>query len=171
MKELESLCGFKIRTQKLLYRATLDGFQATTFHAKCDRISKTLVIIRSTSGNVFGGFTTQTWDGFGQKTDPNAFIFSLINKDGKPEKMPINPSQVKNAVYASPQHGPIFGGGREIIIYDCSNANSASFSTFEKTFMTNGPKTNEYLAGTKNFCVSEIEVYNICDGAGGSILI
>ncbi len=39
---------------------------------------------------IFGGFTTVNWDSSnGWKSDLNAFIFSLTNKDNKPVKMKI----------------------------------------------------------------------------------
>ena len=50
------------RKWDLLYRATRDGFDAADFHVKCDGKSKTLVIVKAASGNVFGGYTECTWD-------------------------------------------------------------------------------------------------------------
>ena len=47
---------------------------------KCDNKPNTLVIIKSTNGNVFGGYTEQSWSGIGCEADSNAFIFSFINK-------------------------------------------------------------------------------------------
>lgn len=65
---------------QLLYRASDDGYEAKNFHQKCDDIPNTVTLVRSSNGNVFGGFTTQKWDSHsGYKEDKFAFLFSLIN--------------------------------------------------------------------------------------------
>ncbi len=64
------MCRFSL---SLIYRASRDGFEANKFHTKCDNKSKTLTIIKSTNGYVFGGLYGDV------KNDPNSFIFSLIN--------------------------------------------------------------------------------------------
>jgi len=47
---------------KLEYRATRDGFGAKKFHEKCDNLNApSLVLIKSTNGSIFGGFTTKNW--------------------------------------------------------------------------------------------------------------
>jgi len=70
-----------------LYRATRDGFRAKDFHRKCDNFENTLVVIKSTEGNVFGGFASKPWNSTptvgskkGYVPDQSAFIFSLVNK-------------------------------------------------------------------------------------------
>jgi len=57
-----------------------------------------LVVIKSTEGNVFGGFTSCPWNSissisnsvggttYGYVSDASAFIFSLVNKSNKPFK-------------------------------------------------------------------------------------
>ena len=46
---------------KLLFRGSRDGFQAQTFHSKCDNKGPTVTIMKS--GNyIFGGFTEKSWD-------------------------------------------------------------------------------------------------------------
>jgi len=40
---------------KLIYRASQDGFEASSFHSKCDSDPNTLVLIKSEIGNVLGG--------------------------------------------------------------------------------------------------------------------
>jgi len=65
---------------KLLYKATIDTDNAKIFHQKCNNIKNTLIIIETTLGKKFGGYTTQTWDGDNiNKKDENAFLFSLDN--------------------------------------------------------------------------------------------
>jgi len=97
----------------LIYKGSKDGFKASDFHSKCDDKSNTLVIVKSSNGNIFGGNTEQSWlntDPISvriDKNDPKAFIFSLINKEHRPLKIKCSPNNVlrcKNAF------DPIFGG-------------------------------------------------------------
>lgn len=65
---------------ELKYRATGNGFKDRNFHAKCDGVKNTLTVVKTTSGNVFVGFTEQLWNSDVEHvTDPNSFIFSLVN--------------------------------------------------------------------------------------------
>jgi len=45
---------------RLLFQATRDGFAAETFHSRCDKKGPTVTIVKS-RGNIFGGFTKQSW--------------------------------------------------------------------------------------------------------------
>ena len=49
---------------KLLYRASEHNYFAKSFHECCDKaIGPTLVVIKSSEGWIFGGYTTQPWMG------------------------------------------------------------------------------------------------------------
>ena len=48
---------------KLLFRASDHEYKAKSFHECCDDKGPTLVVIKSTSGYIFGGYTTQSWSG------------------------------------------------------------------------------------------------------------
>ena len=98
--QLEKLCGFKIRGKRLLYRASVDGYASVVFHQKCDNTPNTLTVIKSENGYVFGGFTPLTWDGCsGDKKDHKTFLFSLKNKENKPEKMLKDTSKANRSIY------------------------------------------------------------------------
>jgi len=61
-KQLINLCKFPVGQEwDLKYRASKDGFKSTDFHRKCDGIPNTLTVIKSKSGNIFGGFIEQKW--------------------------------------------------------------------------------------------------------------
>ena len=79
VSRLINLCQFHPNQEwNLIYRATQDGFGASQFHEKCDNKPKTLVIIKSTKGYVFGGYTSVAWNRTsGWNRDPKAYIFSL----------------------------------------------------------------------------------------------
>ena len=153
----------RIKEWRLLYRASVDGFLGSDFHRKCDSIPNTVSIIRSTNGFVFGGFTTQTWDGHGNgnyKRDDNAFIFSLINADNNPQKFLIKPANSANAIIYNSNYGPIFGE-YDFIIFNEANSNNSSYSKLGNSYNYSGGNSQGYLAGSYNFCVSEIEAFAI----------
>jgi hypothetical protein len=162
ISELLDLCEFPVCSKwKLLYRGTRDGFGSEEFHFKCDHVPKTLSLIKSHSGNVFGGFTEQTWAGNGYKSDPNAFIFSLINQEKKPIKMM---SQNSSSIYCSPSCSVAFGKGHDFCI--ASNENNNNYSYLGPTYRHPGIKqgseeSHSFLAGTYNFEVVEIEVFQL----------
>jgi len=151
-----------------LYRASRDGFESFSFHLKCDITSVSLTIIKTSNGNIFGGFTTENWSGYySYKTDPSAFIFSLINKYNYPVKL-NNTLGGSYAIYSNPYYGPTFGGGHDFYISDQSNLNINSYSNLGHSYQlpfTNfsygSTEANSFLAGSYNFQTLEIEVYSI----------
>jgi hypothetical protein len=162
-KQLMSLCEFPVRQKwDLIYRASQDGFEAVNFHSKCENKPNTLVIVKSTNGNVFGGYTEQTWNHTGNyKADPNSFIFSLINKLKKPIKMKWSKNY---GICCSSSHGPIFGGGHDLNIADNGNKNTNSSSNLGHSYSHpdyayGSNEASSFLAGSSNFQVSEIEVF------------
>ena len=53
---------FTYTSDKLLYRASRDGWAAANFHSCCDNKGLTVTVVKS--GNyIFGGYTEQHWDG------------------------------------------------------------------------------------------------------------
>jgi hypothetical protein len=121
--KLIALGNFYTKTFQLIYRGSRDSFTASAFHEKCDFIANTVTVVKSTVGFVFGGFTTQTWDGSTSKEDAQAFIFSLRrNVSGfniLTDAQRFNSSSP--AIFADPTNGPIFGSGYDF--YVTNNAN------------------------------------------------
>ena len=110
----------KIKKIKLLYKASRDGDSAQNFHQYCDNITNTLTIVKTTKNKKFGGFTNQTWSGKnGYKSDKNAFIFSLDNKE-----IYYN-SDITKSIYDNNHFDPIFGGAFDFCVYfGCMNNNN-----------------------------------------------
>ena len=165
--DLVNLCGFSIDSKwKLLYRGSLHGFASADFHGKCDGINRTLTIVESSQSNIFGGFTYATWDGANVwKLDLNAFIFSLVNADKKPLKIKYdNIPNPNNTIYCSATYGPYFGNAPSFSIASNANANSTSASSLGANFKHpeyefNSNEAKQFLAGSNNFQIREIEVY------------
>jgi hypothetical protein len=166
--ELIDLCEFSPNDKwSLLYLGTRDGFDSNDFHSKCDGHSNTLTLLKAKgSGFIFGGFTTVSWESPTDhkfKSDPNAFIFSLTNKDNQPVKIKIDPDEHEYAIYCNSEYGPTFGED-DIHIADNSNTTMNSYSDLGWTYKH--PQYEEgtieaqtFLAGTDWFQLDEIEVY------------
>jgi hypothetical protein len=92
---------------RLIYRASRDGFAASSFHSKCDNIANTVTVIRTTSNSVFGGFTSAKWtSNWEWSYDANAFIFSL-RRSGNSNKERFNVTYPDDAIFSYSSFGPI----------------------------------------------------------------
>jgi hypothetical protein len=170
------LCNFpSIKKWNLQYRASRDGFDAEEFHKRCDGIANTLTVIKSEHGNIFGGFTEKAWDSSGEcYEDPEAFIFSLVNKENKPFKVMC--TNGFNAIICESSLGPSFGGqnGDDILICSNSHVNKSSLCNFGSSYKhvdypndeehdyqnDEEQKTMSILAGSyDDFQILEIEVF------------
>ena len=137
----------------LLYKAFSDGDKASTFHKKCDKHPLTLVLVETTEGVRFGGFSKQSWDGKClKKKDNDAFVFSIdtgkcfdIKKD-------------EPAIGCYPKFGPVFFGC-QIRIYD--EFFTKGGTTCLRGLNYNTEKDYELNNGERNFIVKDIEVYEI----------
>ncbi|CDW83051.1 UNKNOWN [Stylonychia lemnae] len=155
---------FKVGTKnKLVYKGTRDGFRPAFFHIACDNKGPTITLILSDKGEVFGGYSSLSWESSNQWVkDPHAFIFSLT----------------KNTLHEQYQHfeqGVLhhslcfmrFGYGNDIFIKDNCNINCNSYCLLGGTFTPpqgsnyGDQLARDYLAGCENFRVIEIEVYTI----------
>jgi hypothetical protein len=81
MDELLTICELSTNPDyslyELIYRASEHGFGAADFHFRCDNKPKTLTVIKSNEGNVFGGFTVKEWLSFYLDIDLNFYKFLL----------------------------------------------------------------------------------------------
>ncbi len=158
---LIKVCEFSLKDKwNLLYRGTRDGFGVNDFLSKCDDHSNTLTIVKAKrSSYIFGGFTSIDWgSSSGWKSDPNAFLFSLTNKDNHPCKM--RQISTNKSIFCYSIYGPIFGGGYDICICNYANTKAGSFSILGVSYQHPRPSQgHSYLAGSYQFQLSEIEVY------------
>ena len=179
MKKLLQKKDLNNRTWSLLYRGSRHGFEASNFHLCCDGLPNTLTIVKSTYGNIFGGYTTIPWKSIeydeenGFNYDPSAFIFSIVNDENIPlvfehakESENTEKYVVRGSVWSDSKSGPIFGGGHDLLILDRSNIRRNSSSNLGCTFThsdypMNSYRTKEILAGDRNFEVDEIEVFQM----------
>ncbi|CAF4435620.1 unnamed protein product [Rotaria sp. Silwood2] len=84
-QKLNEFYGKNEAQWQLIYKAKRDGFASKDFHRQCDGKGPTMTIIKSKSGGyLFGGYTVPPWSSDnGRRTDPTAFLFTLINPRGQ----------------------------------------------------------------------------------------
>jgi len=146
--------------RKLIYRTTRDGFNVADFHSKCDNLENSLVIIKSTNGNVFGGFTEQRWSNQNEfESDRNAFLFSLKTKKIRASAHFFGYS---SCIRASNELGPSFGEALNI----CHNSNKIkeSYSEFDFTYKHpyyrhGSDEAKSYLPCSHKFITTKIEIF------------
>ena len=113
----------------LRYRATEHGWAAADFHRACDHVPRLLVVARSTSGFVFGGFTAVGFGGADSyKADASAFLFTLINPHGIAPTMLPSKSGDANAVRQGSGYGAAFGGGADLLFHSNCHTDERSYS-------------------------------------------
>ena len=170
--------GLNDKKWSLLYQGSRDGFDAFYFHFRCDFKPNTLTIVKSTNGNIFGGYTTISWESndydadYGYKYNNSAFIFSLVNKENIPlifehtDEFENIKAVARGSVWSSFRQGPIFGYGHDLSICDRSNIERYSNSRLGNTYThpeypKDTERANSILAGSEFFLVDDIEVFQI----------
>ncbi len=169
--DLIRVCQFYSRDQwTLVYRGSEDGFEAKNFHKLCDGVEKTLTLIRAKETSyIFGGYTEKAWDSFSlEKSDPNAFIYSLTNARNQPTKIPVDPCNVQDAIYCNSEQGSTFGsddicienskmyGSNNVSIWKKKNHSNLNNIYKHPEFRRDSFEAKSFLAGSFVF---DIEVY------------
>ena len=159
-----------IENFELLYRGSGDGFGVSNFHRLCDNKGKTLILVRNTSGHLFGGFASISWESSGGwKQAPGSFLFTLTNMYGiQPTKFPLIDKNNGNAVHHNNNWGPAFGSGCTLYVSSDCNANTSShangFGT-ENTIYDDTTKKGGSIfssnSSTNNFQVQDYEVFRV----------
>ena len=137
----------------LIYKAINDTDCAETFHQKCDKARRTLVLIETINGKRFGGFTTESWEGDGiDKVDNEAFVFSL-------DKMQVyNIISGQPAIGCYPKYGPVFLGC-QIKVND--NFFVKGGTTYKKNTNYATNSDFELNDGIKFYGIKDIEVFEV----------
>jgi len=151
----------------LIYQASTHGFAAKDFHGKCDDVGTTISFIKTKEhGRIFGGYTTKNWNAQGDcqwVEDREAFIFSLSHG----QKFACAKPQY--AIYAGKSNLISFGKGLDIGIRSNAHVNkSNAWTNFPNSYRceqfcdsVESREAATYLAGSTNFLVEEIEVYQV----------
>lgn len=142
----------KIIKTKLLYKLTKDGESVDTFHKLCDNISPSLVLVETSEGRKFGGYTTCVWcSNKGGKKDGKTFLFSFDEKKMYKKK---EDSKNERDIYCRKDAGPIFGGN-DLYFYQTLKK---GYSLSPYYFLD---KNDLAKNANDDFDISEIEIFKI----------
>lgn len=157
---------FQRAEYQLLWRATEHGFSTGSFHARVDNHQKTIVVIKATTGAIFGGYTSLQWNyGGSYQTDNYAFLFSLVSPSNTaPYLLPVTNTQY--GIYTGNSGYTVcWGGGHDICLVGDSHSSTSSYSNIGHSFTKpNGLSSTSganYMIGAYNFQTVEIEVFHV----------
>lgn len=104
-KKLLSLFGH-VRLH-LLYKASVHGFAAASFHSRCDAQGATVIVAYNADGFVYGAYTSKNYTQSGQAIhDEEAFLYSIPAGQDKPLRVAGIPGQ---HAFTDVGTGPHFG--------------------------------------------------------------
>ena len=144
--------GQKIKSVKLLFRASQNNFSAGNFHNACNGHGQTITFCENTYGKKFGGYTPLAWNSNGTyyaDSTYKSFTFSLSNG----HKL-VSDASSSNHQYCNSSYGPTFGNGHDINIADACNQNFNSYCGLT-TLYKNGNYTGNNAESWKLFIGSQ----------------
>jgi hypothetical protein len=141
----------------LCFRASKDGFIPAAFHTLCNGLGPSVTIFRSTDGYIFGGYTSISWASNGAVSDPNAFLFTLLNPFAfSPQKTTL--LSPKGNVLDDPNSLPVFGKNRDFDTKGNSVSTEAMMSPGRNyEFSEVDPAC--LFGGSSQFRIAEVEVF------------
>ncbi|GBB89309.1 hypothetical protein RclHR1_00160025 [Rhizophagus clarus] len=137
----------------LILRGSRDGFDADTFHLKCDNKGATIVVAKIKETNkIVGGYNPLDWEGLSLKSTPDSFIFLFESCDDVNAGKIGRVRESSNAIVCDPSWGPLFGN------YN-NGSNDLTMNAYGKwTSATNAyPNINV----PRKFDVEDYEVYQV----------
>eukprot|EP01083_Nonionella_stella_P076734 209260_1 len=151
-----------------LYNGREHGFDASTFHSKCDHQGRTIIICESQTGNIFGAYTSIPWSMDNQyHKDPTAFLFIIKNqhKDRKVVPLKTSTEASAHAVQHVSNKGPTFGKAvHALSICTKANVTPTSYTNNGSSYKFDGNEIcggNEVSDGEYYFQLKNYEVHQI----------
>jgi len=139
-----------------LFVASKDGQASTTFHSKCDSKGPTVVIVLTTTGNIFGGYAATSWTSSGSYVSAStSFLFRL-----RPSMRHYTMKKGKEsyAMYRHKSYGPTFGAGHDIYIVNNALSSTSSYTNGGHSYDFPGYPNYQLNDGVKNFKVMDYVV-------------
>lgn len=138
----------------LLYKASVHGYTAAEFHARCDRQGPTIAVAYNQAGFVFGAYTSKDYAQTAQViNDDKAFLFSLNHEIGIPLKVTSIDGQFG---FTDGDTGPNYGA----LVF--LHGNTASVQSLPGTNYNFEPA----LMHGNDLQLGEFEVYRVEDCGG-----
>jgi len=139
-----------------LYSASRDGNTSKAFHKKCDGKGATITVVESSTGKVFGGFSSRPWSSTkGFFRADSAWLFKC-HDNGQGERININASCRSKSVFHFKFSGPCFVGESDLWInYETGKVkNGCPKLSFTKGILSKN-------SGIVPFQINDYEVFQI----------
>ncbi|POG78972.1 hypothetical protein GLOIN_2v1472655 [Rhizophagus irregularis DAOM 181602=DAOM 197198] len=137
----------------LIFRANRDGDTAASFHAKCNDKGATIVVAKIKGSNkVVGGYNPLDWNGNGDKSTPDSFIFIFEDYNNICTGRIGRVIRESHAVRCLIDYGPLFGsynrGSNDIMV-----TRDGKWSSVTNSY----PNINI----PRNFVIDDYEVFQV----------
>jgi len=127
-KDLLRRRDFECMRWKRMYSAKEDGLDVAVCHRKCQGITGVLWIIETVDGNVFGAYSSKTWDStLRHMADEESFLFLLRSNKKYPPRCfdPVDPAE--RVIWFQSNYFCLIGNGKAICITkDCNERGTIS---------------------------------------------
>jgi len=141
-----------------LFESSGDDKLGEQFHSKCDGKGATITVVQSTKGDVFGGFTSRSWDGSKSSKSYSAessWLFKLQDEGSKVRKrMNIRPEHHGCAVYDRKDWGPCFGLGHDLAVRSAKSY--CRWASYSEGVLSDGVTAIHYK-------LKKMEVFQVAD--------
>lgn len=145
-------CGFDDQSDRfeLLYRGSRDGFTTKKFHSKCDGVTNTLTIVRTTGADIFGASTTLPWhaDSNWQQDNVKSLMFCYLNDEEM--KMSFNDIAIGTHVSCRCGDGGLHRHRGGPMFKSKNNTSFLSVHKNDETTDVNKPKLKCHFASSIN---------------------
>ena len=156
------------RRVHLLFRGSEYGFRMADCHRCVDGQGPTLVLVRTTSGSVFGGYAGGSWASSGGYVNAGgrSFLFSLEEPgNGVPVGVAFTCHDPRYEMSCN-ANDLAFGGGHDLFICNQCKRNNSSYNNFGNSY---GPQQG-FREGTHflvqegyRFTVADFEVWSVSE--------
>jgi hypothetical protein len=169
-EHLQSLCrwvqqrtGQSVANPTRVYQATVDGFTGGAFWRKGQGKGRLLMVVRSVSGYLFGGFTPLGFNHgqSGYHADAQAFLFTLHNPHGiAPTMLPsTNNGQ---ALYSTAGNLPRWGSGHDLYLTENCHTRTSSSANLNSGYTDTTGIGNTLFTGAQHLgIIAEIVAFTV----------
>jgi hypothetical protein len=145
----------KIKNYKLLYKGSVNGFNATVFHQLCDNKGPTITVALLKDGRYIGAYSPISWGITNNNyiSNPDVFLYDVDDKYTAGNLFVY-------AILQNSSYGPIFGGGHDFMALPFWS--SQTLYTYAWSFLNNnkGPLGVPRYS-SQNYQLKDLEVYGI----------
>ncbi|XP_062607574.1 uncharacterized protein LOC134269400 [Saccostrea cucullata] len=153
---------------ELLYRISLHGCTPQKFHELCDNKGPTVTVFYNTDNNLYGGYTSKSWENSGGwLRDEKSFLFKILsNGKWKPRIFSHIKTNISTNVLRKSSYGPWFedlGSFSGSLEKTLDHYSLSKGGLFRGSYYDVGGENAQSIANGHNN-VFDLEVYLVKDG-------